>query len=141
MSLFTLLGGALPGPGIEQRTSRLLDAVLWRLLLGLAVLFLILAAWRVLEGLIGPILAPLTMAAALAITAGVLAFLESRRKQRLKAATPPIAPLVATVLEIAFAPKLVRWFAIGSLIYDVATGSSPLGVQGRRRVNPAPRAR
>lgn len=131
MSLYTLLGGAVPGPSIEQRASRLLDAVLWRLLLGLAVLFLILAAWRVLEGIIGPILAPLTMAAALAGTAGVLAFLETRRKRRQKAASPAIAPLVATLLEIAFAPKMVRWFAIGSLMYDVLTGSSPLTTHKR----------
>ena len=134
MSLYTLLGGATPGQAIEQRATRLLDAVLWRLLLGLAVLFLILAAWRVLEGLIGHILAPLTMAVALAATAAVLAFLEARRKRRMKATTPPIGPLVATLLEIAFAPKMVRWFSIGSLLYDLLSGSSPLtGQQQSRR--------
>ncbi len=126
MSLFALLGGTVGRPTLEQRASRLFDAVLWRVLLGFAVLFLILAGWRLLEGVIGPILAPLAMALVLSVIAGVLAFLDTRRKRRIKAATPPIAPLVATLLEIAFAPKLVRWFAIGSLMYDVLAGDSPL---------------
>lgn len=126
MSLLTLLGGAAVRPNLEQRAARLFDAILWRALLGVAILFLILAFWRVLEGQIGPILAPLAMATALSLAAGVLAFLDSRRKRRIKATTPAIAPVVATLLEIAFAPKLVRWFAIGSLVVDVLTGESPL---------------
>lgn len=126
MSLNSLLAEVIARPAPAKRASNLLDAVLWRLLLGLAILFLILAFWRVLEHAIGPILAPLTMAFALAVTAGVLAFIEARRRRHLKASTPPLAPLVATVLEIAFAPKAVRWFALGSLVYDIATGSSPL---------------
>ena len=127
MSILNTLAEVIARPAPAKRASNLLDAVLWRALLGLAMLFLILAFWRVLEAAIGPILAPLTMALALAVVAAVLAYTEARRKRRLKASTPPIAPLVATVLEIAFAPKLVRWFALGSLVYDTfITGTGPL---------------
>lgn len=137
MSLNSLLAELLARPAPAQRATGLLDAVLWRLLLGLAILFLLLAVWRVLEMTIGPILAPLTMAAALALTAALLAFMESRRRKRLREETPPVAPLVATVLEIAFAPKIVRWFALGSLLFDVLTGASPLSpkqLRTRRRL-------
>lgn len=135
MSVNSLLSELLARPAPAQRASSLLDAVLWRLLLGLAILFLFLALWRVLEMTLGPILAPLSMALALALTAGVLAYTESRRKRRLKAQTPPLAPLIGTVLEIAFAPKIVRWFALGSLLYDTfVTGTSPLaGAMGSKR--------
>lgn len=133
MSLNSLLSALLSRPAPAQHATRLLDAVLWRLLLGLAVLFLLLALWRVLEMTIGPILAPLSMAVVLSAGAGVLAYLEARRKKRMKAETPPMAPLVATVLEIAFAPKIVRWFALGSLMFDVITGESPLSPSGLRK--------
>lgn len=126
MSLNSMLAELLARPAPAQHATRLLDAVLWRLLMGLAILFLLLACWRVLEMTVGPILAPLIMAIALSLAAGILAYIEARRKKRAKAETPPMAPLIATVLEIAFAPKIVRWFALGSLMYDVLTGASPL---------------
>lgn len=133
MSLLANLAEVLVRPAPAKRATNLLDALLWRVLLGFSMLFIFLAFWRVLEQTLGPILAPLTMALSLAILAGVLAFNESRRRKRLKTTTPPLAPLVATVLEIAFAPKMVRWFALGSLMYDIATGASPLSRSGARR--------
>jgi hypothetical protein len=137
MSLLSLLGGNTVRQNLEEQSSRIYDAILWRALLVLAVMFLVLAAWRILEGLIGPILAPLTMAAALAMVAGALAYLDARRKRSHKQATPSVTPIIATLLEIAFAPKLVRWFAIGSLVVDVLSRSSPLSAsqkQGQRKV-------
>ncbi|RYG62301.1 MAG: hypothetical protein EON60_00270 [Alphaproteobacteria bacterium] len=137
MSIFALLGGTAGRPTMEQRANRIADAILWRALLVIAVFFLGIACWRVLESAIGPILAPLAMAAGLSVVAGVLAFIDARRKRRIKSAPPAIAPLVATLLEIAFAPKLVRWFTIGSLMYDLVAGGSPLnGTQSRRQVKP-----
>lgn len=132
-TLFTLLAEVATRPAPARQATALLDALLWRGLMGLAILFLLLAFWRVLTMALGPILAPLVMALALAVVAGVLAWQEARRKRRQREATPPpIAPLVATVLEIAFAPKLVRWFALGSLLYDTVTGTSPLSTRRRR---------
>jgi hypothetical protein len=135
MSLVASLAEVLVRPAPAKRATNLLDALLWRVLLGFSMIFIFIAFWRVLENSLGPILAPLVMALALAILAGVLAFNEARRKRRLKTTTPPLAPLVATVLEIAFAPKLVRWFALGSLMYDVLTGTSPLAPGSKRRSN------
>lgn len=127
MSILGSLAEVIARPAPAKRASNLLDSVLWRALLGLSILFLILAFWRVLELSVGPILAPLIMAFALAVAAAVLAYTEARRKRRIKEAPPSLAPLVATVLEIAFAPKIVRWFALGSLLYDTfITGTGPL---------------
>ena len=133
LAINRLLAELITRPAPEKRATRLFDAIMWRLLAGLAVIFLLLAGWRVLELNVGPILAPLIMAVALASGAAVLAFLEARRRKHLRAATPPMAPVIATVLEIAFAPKAVRWFALGSLLFDVLTGSSPLATRPRRR--------
>jgi hypothetical protein len=133
MSLNSLLTELIVRPAPAQRASRLLDAMVWRLLMGFAVLFLILAAWRALEMAVGPILAPLIMAAALSLAAAAFALLESRRKRKLQQTTPSVAPLIATLLEIAFAPKLVRWFALGNLLLDVASGKSPLSPKSVRK--------
>ncbi len=127
MSLLGLLTEVLARPAPAKRAASLMDALLWRGLLGLAILFLLLAFWRVLEASVGPILAPLIMAAALAMAACILAFTEARRRKRIKDETPALAPLIATVLEIAFAPKLVRWIALGNLLYETfITGTGPL---------------
>ena len=110
-----------------------MDALLWRILLAFAVLFLAIAAWRVLEMTLGPILAPLIMGLALAICAGLLAFLESRRRKKLAESTPTLAPLLLTLVEIAFAPKVVRWMALGNLLIDVLSGESPLSKSKSKR--------
>lgn len=132
MGILGTIAGVIAHPAPSRRAAGLLDALLWRGLLGLSILFLVIACWRLLEKAVGPILAPLTMALALSITAAALAYAEARRRRRIREEPAPIAPLVATVLEIAFAPKLIRWFALGSLLYDhFITGKGPLAPRSR----------
>lgn len=133
MSLINLISGIAAQQAPVPSSSQIFNSLLWRLLLVLAVLFLIVAIWRILEAILGPILTPLIMASALALTAALFAGLEARRKQRRKEESPSIAPVVATLMEIAFAPKIVRWLALGTLVYDVLTGSSPLTPKAKAR--------
>ena len=134
MSIFAFLAEITSRPAPEKRATNMLDALLWRVLLGFSMLFLFIAFWRILGQTLGPILAPLVMALSLALLAAVLAFTEAHRRRKLKRNATVLTPLIATVLEIAFAPKVVRWFALGSLVLDVLTGASPLSPGSNRRL-------
>jgi len=149
MNVTSLFTAALAAAEVKQLGPRLARRALGYGLLALAILCLMVVAWRVLTLALGPLLGPLVAAVILAVaSAGVFYWLDRPEKKRpspetasLMTVLAPVAvtaaaPLILPALKFLLHPKRVATLAV------FASAAAAVGMMGKpaapRRRTPPP---
>ncbi len=138
MNLSSLLTAALAAAEVKHLGPRLAQRALAYGVLALAILCLVVVAWRALELTFGPLLGPLIVALVLAlVSAGLFYKLDRPQKQRpspevtstltmlAPLALTVAAPLLAPALKYLLHPKRVATLAV------IASAAAAVGMVGK----------